>query len=194
MNGNQLSSTYGADVTFSYWKWMLCGLHYNIITKYSFHGLIYQWFYDKIYEDNHKTVMQGSRWYIPSTCPSLERWQLLHPVLLLILSQQRNGVAILITILQMSSLNSENEGQKQSPQDKKLGLSETAYPSKGMGWKEAFNTYLGKGTRKRGGRNIEAQHRFTNSLHCATTMYCCVLSLEPLSHGVKWCPQSLGTT
>lgn len=68
----------------------------------------------------------------------------------------------------MSSLNSEDEGQKQSPQDKKRGLSKTAYPSKDMGWKEAFNTYLGKGTRKRGGRSIEAQHRFTSSLHCAT--------------------------
>lgn len=49
---------------------------------------------------------------------------------------------MLITILQMSSLNSEDEGLEHSPQDKKLGLSKTAYSSKGMVWKEAFSTYL----------------------------------------------------
>lgn len=38
---------------------MFYGPHYDIIIEYLFHGLIYQW--ETIYEDNHKTCIQGSR-------------------------------------------------------------------------------------------------------------------------------------
>lgn len=170
MNGNHLFSTHWANVAFSYWKRTLYGLHYNITIKFSFHGLIYLRFWDTTSADNHKM----SIWVIiPCICPSLERWPITFTSS--ISSDPHSNIMrrpFWSPFGGWVNWTQRMKGLEQSPQDKKLDLSDTAQASKCVGWEEALRAYL-EGDREETGDGAEKLHMDLSKLCiCPTAMHC----------------------
>ena len=190
MNGNPVSSTSWPNVTSR--KWMLYGLHIIPTLLSLFHGLVYLWFWDTINGDNHKTFVEGSGFEILWICPSLVRWQI---TFISNLSFDPNSNIMewpfWSPFHRWANRSQRMKGLEQSPQAEKLDLSNTAHPSKYMGWeKESVNTW-GINTGKKWGMGAEKLCvDLPNPFVLQPWAVICAFLGTTLTHGIKGYPRN----